>query len=150
MLGVTSLNPDDDLKNVDLIDLLSDRYNLVRRISEKAWNEQSEISISNSEWYIMSKIYKKQPTISYVNRNVDISRQAIHKFIKQLVAKGLAEVENVENNKKEKCIRLTKLGEECFESNEVLKDQLENRIAEAIGEENFALLKNLLNQDWKI
>lgn len=150
MLGVTCLNPDADLKNLDLIDLLSERHNLVRRISEKAWNEQSEISISHSEWYIMSKIYKKQPTISYVNRNVDISRQAIHKFIKQLVAKGLAEVENVENNKKEKCIRLTKLGEECFESNEVLKSQLENRISDAIGEENFAMMKSLLSQDWKI
>src|SRR5690606_25874534 len=114
------------------------------------WNDRSEIPISNSEWYIMSKIYKKQPTIASVNRNVEISRQAIHKFIKQLSAKGLAEVQNVENNKKEKSIRLTALGEECFEKNEVLKSQLEDRIAEAIGKEHLNQLKDLLKQDWSL
>ncbi|WP_203334813.1 MarR family winged helix-turn-helix transcriptional regulator [Planococcus beigongshangi] len=150
MLGVTRLNPNADLEKLDLIDLLSERHNLVRKISEKAWNDQSEISISNSEWYIMSKIYKKQPTISHVNRNVEISRQAIHKFIKQLSAKGLVAVDNVENNKKDKCIRLTGLGEECFEKNEALKKQLEDRIMEAVGEERFAVLKDVLKQDWKI
>lgn len=150
MLGVTGLNPNADLQNLDLIDLLSERHNQVRKISEKAWNDQSEMSISNSEWYIMSKIYKKQPTISYVNRNVEISRQAIHKFIKQLSAKGLVEVENAEHSKKDKCIRLTDLGEECFEKNEALKKQLEDRIMEAVGEKQFAVLKDVLRQDWKI
>ncbi|WP_235318354.1 MarR family winged helix-turn-helix transcriptional regulator [Planococcus sp. CAU13] len=122
----------------------------MRRISEKAWNDPSEIPISNSEWYIKSKIYKKQPTISCVNRNVEISRQAIHKFIKQLSGKGLEEVSNVEHNKKEKSIRLTALGENCFEKNEALKTQLKNRTAETIGEDHLAALKDLLKQDWKI
>ena len=139
-----------ELERLDLIDLLSERHNQVRRISEKAWNDQSEIPISNSEWYIMSKIYKKQPTIASVNRTVEISRQAIHKFIKQLSAKGLVEVESLENNKKEKRIGLTALGEECFEKNEALKSQLEDKIAEAISEEQLAALKNVLKLDWKI
>lgn len=147
---MTGLNPNADLQKLNLIDLLSERHNLVRKISEKAWNDQSETSISHSEWYIMSKIYKKQPTISHVNRNVEISRQAIHKFIKQLSAKGLVEVDNVENNKKDKCIRLTELGEQYFEKNEELKRQLEDRIMEAVGKEQVAALKNVLKQDWKI
>lgn len=144
------MSQDAELERLDLIDLLSERHNQVRRISEKAWNDQSEIPISNSEWYIMSKIYKKQPTIASVNRTVEISRQAIHKFIKQLSAKGLVEVESLENNKKEKRIGLTALGEECFEKNEALKSQLEDKIAEAISEEQLAALKNVLKQDWKI
>lgn len=150
MWGVTLLSRNAELERLDLIDLLSERHNQVRRISEKAWNDQSEIPISNSEWYIMSKIYKKQPTIASVNRTVEISRQAIHKFIKQLSAKGLVEVESLENNKKEKRIGLTALGEECFEKNEALKSQLEDKIAEAISEEQLAALKNVLKLDWKI
>ncbi|MBT2569820.1 winged helix DNA-binding protein [Planococcus sp. ISL-110] len=150
MIGVNRLAPDVELQNLDLIDLLSERHIATRRISENAWNDASEIHISNSEWYIMARIYKKQPTIAYVTKNVDISRQAIHKFIKNLAAKGLVEVQNVENNKKEKCIRLTALGEECFEKNEALKVRLENKIAEKIGGDQLNALKDILKADWGI
>jgi len=123
---------------------------LVRKISEKAWNDQSEIYISNSEWYIMARIYKKQPSISYVTKNVEISRQAIHKFFQKLSEKGLVEIQNVENNKKEKCIQLTALGEECYEKNAALKAQLENKIAEKIGMEQVTILKDILKLEWGI
>lgn len=139
-----------EIEQLELIDLISERHSLVRKVTEKAWNDNSDIYISNSEWYIMTRIYKKRPTISYVTKNVEISRQAIHKFIKNLVAKGLVEVHNVESNKKEKCIQLTALGEECYEKNEALKAQLENKIAENIGVEQVKVLKELLQSDWGI
>lgn len=144
------MNPDSELQNIDLIDLLNECHISMRRMLESAWNDASEIRISNSEWSIMARIYKKQPTIAYVTKNVDISRQATHKFIKNLAAKGLVEVQNVENNKKEKCIRLTTLGEECYEKNEALKIQLENRVAEKIGTDEIKALKDILKADWGI
>jgi DNA-binding MarR family transcriptional regulator len=149
-IGVNGLTLNAQLQESDLIDLLSERHSLVRRITEKAWNDQSEIPISNSEWYIMARIYKKQPTISYVNKNVDISRQAIHKFIKNLSAKGLVEINDVTNNKKEKWVQLTALGEECYEKNKALKAQLETEIAEKIGMDQVTILKNLLKIEWGI
>ena len=139
-----------ELHNLDLIDLLSEHHILLRRISEKLWNDSSDINISNSEWFIIARIYQKQPTISYVSKQVDISRQATHKLIKSLESKGLVVVKNVENNKKEKCIRLTALGEECYEKNEALKAQLEIKIAEKIGSEQVNILKDILKLDWKI
>jgi DNA-binding MarR family transcriptional regulator len=150
IIGVNRLNSSFELQNLDLIDLLSERHSLVRKISEQAWNDQSDIYISNSEWYIMARIYKKQPTLSDVNKHVEISRQAIHKFIKQLAAKELIEIHNVENNKKEKCVQLTALGEACYEKNEALKAQLEQKIAEKIGAEQVKLLKDLLTLEWGI
>lgn len=144
------LIPNSELQSLDLLDLLSERHSLVRRIAEKTWNDQGDIYISNSEWYIMARIYKKQPTISYITRNVDISRQAIHKFIKNLSAKGLVEVNNVENNRKEKCVQLTTLGEECYEKNIKLKAQLVNKIAENIGMDQVTILNDLLKLDWGI
>lgn len=150
MIGVNRLTPDVELQKLNLIDLLSERHLSTRRISDSAWNDTSEVHISNSEWYIMARIYKKQPTIAYVTKNVEISRQAIHKFIKNLAAKGLVEVHNVENNKKEKCIRLTALGEECYEKNEALKVQLENEIAKKIGDGQMKALKDILKADWGI
>lgn len=141
---------DKELKHLDLLDSLSERHSQLRQLAEQLWNETSDISISNSEWYIMSRIYKKQPTIADVSKNVDISRQATHKFIKNLKSKGLVNVMDVENNKKVKCIELTPLGEECYEQNEALKATIEKKLAEKIGEDQLELLKNLLKIDWGI
>nr|WP_304213761.1 winged helix DNA-binding protein [Fredinandcohnia onubensis] len=138
------------LQHLDLIDLLSERHGQLRGIAEKLWNETSDIAISNSEWYIMSRIYKKQTTIANVSKNVDITRQATHKFIKNLKAKGLVNVMDGENNKKEKRIELTPLGEECYEKNEELKATIEKQIIEKVGEEQVELLKNVLKMNWKI
>jgi DNA-binding MarR family transcriptional regulator len=137
-----------ELHNLDLIDLLSEHHILLRRISEKLWNDSSDINISNSEWFIIARIYQKQPTISYVSKQVDISRQATHKLIKSLESKGLVVVKNVENNKKDKCIKLTALGEECYEKNESLKATIEKKIANHIGAEQLMLLKDILKADW--
>ena len=70
MKGVKWL--DTELQNLDLIDVLSERHIQLRDITEKLWNDTSDIYISNSEWFIMARIYKKQPTISYVSKHVDI------------------------------------------------------------------------------
>src|SRR3954451_5151811 len=127
--------------------MLSERHLQLRKVTEKLWNDSSDIYLSNSEWFIMARIYKKQPTIAYVTKHVDISRQATHKFMKSLEAKGLVEINNVENNKKNKCIRLTKLGEECYEKYESLKAKIEKEIADKIGSEKLNLLKDFLQFD---
>ncbi|MEH7177603.1 MarR family transcriptional regulator [Neobacillus vireti] len=139
-----------DLQHLDLIDLLSERHLLLRKIAEELWNNNSDIHISNSEWFIMARIYKKQTTISYVTKNVDISRQAVHKFIKNLESKGLIEVMNLKNNNKEKGIRLTVLGEECYEKNEAFKATIEKKIAEKIGNKQVSFLKEILKADWEL
>ena len=137
-----------EFQHLDLVDVLSERHFLLRSMIEKLWNDTNEINISNSEWFIMARIYKKQPTIAYVSKHVDITRQATHKLIKNLEAKGLVEISNAENNRKEKCIRLTALGEECYEKNEALKAKLEKQIEDKIGTENISLLKEILTLDW--
>lgn len=139
---------DSILQRLHLLDLLSERHGQLRNIAESLWNETSDITISHSEWYIMSRIYKKQPTIADVSKNVDITRQATHKFIKKLKEKGLVNVMDVENNKKVKSIELTPLGEECYEKNEALKAKIEKEIAEKIGDEQVFLLKEILKMDW--
>lgn len=137
-----------ELQDLDLIDLISERHGILRKISEKSWNDSSDIYISTSEWYIMSRIYKNHPTISYVSKHVDISRQATHKFIKSLESKGLIEITNSKNNNKDKCLQLTALGGECYEKNMYLKTALEQKIAEKIGVEQLTILKDILKSDW--
>ncbi len=135
-------------QSLDLMDLLSERHLQLRGISEKLWNEKNDISISNSEWFIMARIYKKKPTIAHVAKHVDISRQAVHKVIKNLEAKGLVKISSLENNKKDKCIELTPLGEECYEKNAALKNSIEDTVKERLGAEKMAFLKEILKADW--
>jgi len=137
-----------EVKTVDLIDLISERHVLLRNLNDRLWHKSHDLHISNSEWFIMARIYKKQTTISHVAKQVDISRQATHKFIKNLEAKGLVEVSRAQHNNKDKCIRLTKFGEECFEHNEAIKAKLEAKIIASIGEEQADQLKRILTMDW--
>ncbi|AXI07765.1 MarR family transcriptional regulator [Oceanobacillus zhaokaii] len=139
---------DFELKNLDLIDVLSERHLQLRKMTENSWNDSMDIYLSNSEWFIIARTYKKQPTISYVSKHVDISRQATHKSIKSLEAKGLVEIHNVKNNKKDKWIQLTELGEECYRRNEALKANIESRIADKIGAKQLEYLKETLKSDW--
>lgn len=137
-----------EVKTLDLIDLISERHVLLRTLNDRLWHKSHDLHISNSEWFIMARIYKRQTTISHVAKQVDISRQATHKFIKNLEAKGLVEVSRAQHNNKDKCIRLTKFGEECFEHNEAIKAKLEAKITASIGEEQADQLKRLLTMDW--
>ena len=141
---------DYELQSLDLIDLISERHIQLRNITENLWNDNSDIYISNSEWFIMARIYKKQPTIAYVSKHVDISRQATHKFMKNLEGKGLLKISSLENNKKDKCVQLTELGEQCYEKNEALKADLEKKIIDKIGNEKFGILKEILKLDWDL
>lgn len=141
---------DYELDNLDLIDLISERHIELRGLAEKMWNDTSDIYISNSEWFIIARIYKKKPTIAYVSKQVNISRQATHKFIKNLEAKGLLQISSMENNKKDKCVQLTELGENCYEQNQELKAKLENKIIDKIGLEKFTALKEILKLDWSL
>jgi len=98
----------------------------------------------------MARIYKKKPTLSYVTKHVDISRQATHKFVKNLESKGLIEITNSTNNNKDKCLQLTPLGEECYEINLSQKAALEQKVVEEIGADKIKILKDILKLDWGV
>ncbi|MDM5249934.1 MarR family winged helix-turn-helix transcriptional regulator [Lysinibacillus sp. G4S2] len=138
------------MQNRDVIDLLSERHELLRRLAEEKWNKHHNIYISNSEWYILGRIYKKELMISEVAKDVDFSRQATHKFIKSLEAKGLVKVINVEHSKKHKAIYMTEFGQDCFEKNEHYKAEIEQQLINTIGEDQVTKLKKILKLNWNM
>lgn len=135
-------------QQLQLIDLMNRKQLLLKNIREEKWEDLSNIPITNSEFYIMSKVYNKEPLISHVARQVHFSRQATHKFIRQLEEKGLVETKYV--NLRDKSIALTDLGEQCYEKHVALKSELEKMIAKEIGEDNVKRLKEILTMDWGI
>src|SRR5699024_1505418 len=149
LIGVRRLTV--NLQHLDLIDLLSERHLLLRDLLEKQWNDISDIKLSNSEWFILARIYQEeQTTISYITKHVDISRQAVHKSVQRLREKELVIVRKHENNKKERLIELTKFGTDCYEKNEELKTELESRITNQLGAEEVNRLKGILKSNWGV
>jgi DNA-binding MarR family transcriptional regulator len=145
-MGVNVLGA--SFQNLDLVDTISERHLQLRRLVENMWNERSNIYLSNSEWFIIARVYQKEIPVSYITKKVDITRQATHKLIKSLEAKGLVVTFNMEHNRKAKYIRLTTLGEECFEKNEALKSEVERKISDHIGTDKLNFLKDILKSDW--
>jgi DNA-binding MarR family transcriptional regulator len=140
---------DSELQHLDLIDLISERHLQLRQYAENEWNERHDLYLSNSEWFILSRIYQKEDVaISAVSKSVNISRQATHKLIKRLEEKELVEITSLENNRKQKAVKLTTAGKEAFETNETLKADLEQRISRKIGADQVKILKEILNMDW--
>lgn len=136
----------ENLEDMDLIDLINSRHLLLNEVRVDLWGRISDISVSNSEFYIMSKIYQKKPTISSISKQVHFTRQATHKFIRKLEEKGLIEVQQA--NLRDKCVLLTKVGEEYYGKYVALKNEIESRVAEQIGLANLKKLKDLLKMEW--
>lgn len=81
---------------------------------------------------------------------MNLSRQAIHKAIKNLQEKNIVTVSDVEGNKKEKSVTLTQYGESCCEKYINIKHQIELYIQKQIGVENMKLMKTYLGKDWHL
>ncbi|MEK4495174.1 MarR family winged helix-turn-helix transcriptional regulator [Ureibacillus sp. FSL W8-0352] len=135
-----------DHKGELLFDLIKGKWMLLKKIKKGKWQDISDIYITNSEFAILSIVYKDKPLISHVAKQVHFTRQATHKFIKQLEQKGLVETNKA--NLRDKYIELTPSGEACYEKYIALKKELENIIAEHIGEEQLKSLKEILKMEW--
>ena len=81
---------------------------------------------------------------------MNLSRQAIHKVVNKLQDKEIAVIKDVEGNKKEKSVQLTKYGEKCYEQYLKINQQLESHIEKQLGTENMKTLKKLLSEDWNL
>lgn len=137
---------ENEADNLNLIDLLNSKYYKFKKTNEAFCRNSYDISITNSEWSVISLIYGKQPTISEIAQQVNITRQATHKCMKALNSKGIITVSNVVNNNKKKCLKLTPLGEELFLEHNKLKAAIERDLAAQIGLDSVNLLITLLNK----
>lgn len=136
------------MDNTNIIDLINEKQLRLWKIKQDKWNTNNSVQLTNTEWSILALIYGNLPTISEVAQQLGITRQAAHKTIKSLDNKGFIVVNPVENNNRNKCIKLTPLGEEFFLENQKIKNEMEKEIGQKIGQDKLNLLKELLKGDW--
>lgn len=133
-------------KNLNLIDLISEKHIILRREVEERWAECEEEEISHTEALLLAKLYMGKVSIAEVARQANVSRQAMFKCAKKLEVRGYLKFVINENNTKH--TELTDKGKEYCKKSMELKEQLEQDISEVIGIEKVELLKDLLNKSW--
>lgn len=131
------------LKDLNLIDLISEKHIVLRRIVEERWAETMTDQISHTEAMLLAKLSMGRISLAEVARQANISRQAMSKCAKQLEVKGYL---TFENDNKRKYAQLTAKGERYCEESEILKKSIEEEIAKKIGEETVQHLKEVLKK----
>lgn len=130
------------------IDLLNKHYKQLRDLVETTWNVQNNMQLTSSEWYVLNCVHGGASTAPEILKKLDITKQAVHKFLTNLEEKGLLQTELVKTPKLQRRVELTALGEEVFLKSLDIKKEIDQKIADNIGQENFQQLVTILNMKW--
>jgi DNA-binding MarR family transcriptional regulator len=139
---------DDYLKELNLIDLLSEKHKKLRREVMKLWLEKNGEEITDTQAHMLGKLELKGMTVAESARKINVSRQAAHKCAKKLIEQGYIVMNSIEGNKRDKLLLLTKKGEEYCNEMLKIKEQVEEEVSSNIGRENVEKLKIYLRRNW--
>lgn len=135
-----------DTNNLFLLDILNQKNNLLRQQFEIEWGKKHSVSLSATEWVLLGKFQQQAFTLAQVSKDFDITRQATHKSIRSLEAKGLIETYACSQNRRVKMGRITPLGKEYYTEGKNLKQTLQNELIKTIQPEGLTHLLQLLKQ----
>lgn len=136
---------EENLKTLNIIDLISEKHIVLRREVEDRWASSNEEEITHTEAFLLAKISMGKVSLAEAARQANISRQAMFKCAKKLEANGYLTFNVDEGNK---YAALTAKGQAYCKKNQQLKMTIENEIADLLGGEQVALLKELLIKNW--
>lgn len=134
------------LENLNIIDLLSEKHAILRKMVIQRWIEMGEESVSDTESYMLALVERNKLTVAQLGRIIGISRQGAHKCAKSLIERGYLTIEN--KNSRDKELLLTDKGMKFCRETLILKEKFEEEIKNNIGEKEFEVLKKCLNKDW--
>ena len=139
---------DEYFKDLNLIDLLSEKHKKLRKEVMKLWLERKGEYITDTEAHMLGMIDAKCMTVAEIARKMNISRQGAHKCAKKLIDSEYIKMNVIEGNNRDKLLVLTKKGQDYCCEMLILKQQVEEEIKNKLGHENVELLKKLLRKDW--
>ena len=90
---------EESLKDLSIIDLISEKHIVLRKEVQERWSESQEEEISHTEGLLLAKINRGRISLAEVARQANISRQAMFKCAKRLEEKGYLKFVVDGNNK---------------------------------------------------
>ena len=133
---------------LDITELLYRQYKQLRDEAENLWNGRYDVQLTSAEWYVINNIYQGMTTAPELMKQMDITKQAVHKFIVALEEKGIVQSSIIKAPKVQKKVQLTSLGQDIIEKSLVIQREMEQRIEQSIGSEPYKQMKRLLQVPW--
>lgn len=122
------------------------RQEMLTKLTENVCLEE----YSYSETHCIDYIGKSElPNVTKIAENMQMTRGAISKMTKKLLAKGLIEKYTLESNKKEVYFRLTDSGMELYKEHEkrhMLWEQRDSQFLKRYSEEEIAIITKFMKE----
>lgn len=134
--------------NMNLVDLISEVHKILRNKVNYTWDKNNIEKINQTESHILGILERESKTVAELSRDINISRQATHKCVQNLLQRGYLKVQSREGSNKEKIILLTEKGEKCNKDMLYIKQDIEKEIIKEIGEPSVEIIKLLLRKKW--
>ena len=101
---------DSNFKDLNIIDLISEKHAKLRRMVIETWVERGEERVSDTESYMIALIEKNELTVTQIGKIIGISRQGAHKCAKGLIERGYIVIDNQGESSRHKTLSLTEKG----------------------------------------
>ena len=134
-----------DIMGINLIDLISDKHLILRKTVMEKMAEGPFADVTMAEGHLLNRIYGTRLSVSSAAREMDMSRQAVHRCALALEKRGYLLLQPGEN-RREKALVITEKGESFYNDNMALKKGMEREISHNLGQEDVRLLKSLLHR----
>ncbi len=135
-------------QHLNLVDLVSEQHQVLRTLVRNKWNERYCDDITQTESHILAIVETENITVAEIARKINISRQAVHKSVQNLISRKYLDVRVIEGNQRDKLIILTEKGEEACKNMLAIKEEIENHIIMTFGQEKIKALKENLRENW--
>ncbi len=136
------------IDKTNLVDLISDKHAKLRKKVIDAWEQNREDKVTDTESYMIALIEKERTTVAQIAKKIGMSRQGAHKCAKGLMERGYIEIEDHQDNSRDKFLCLTDKGRYFVDETLHIKRNIENEIIKSIGKEKFDLLKEAFSSSW--
>ena len=133
---------------MNLVDLISEMHKVLRAKVNDRWNENNIEKINQTESHILGILGRESTTVAQLSREINISRQATHKCVQNLIVRGYLEIENMKGSNKEKLVVLTEKGKICNDEMLHIKFSIEEEICNELGDSSVEIIKLLLRKKW--
>jgi DNA-binding MarR family transcriptional regulator len=134
--------------SLPLIDLLLRGFRwfedgLLSRLAEAGWPE-----ITRAHSLVFAHLDLEGTRPSELARRIGISRQAVNQTLGELVERGLVELVPDPASRRSKLVVLTPVGNATVGSAHAVFSELEDALAERIGQVSVTELRSALETDW--
>lgn len=133
---------------MNLLELLYKQYKQLRDYIVIQWDEQNEISLSNSEWNCLHAVIEGAKSVPEIMQRNEITKQAAHKVIKSLEEKGMVLTSLVKTPKVQRQVELTDFGRYIYSKSLVVHLEVEEKLRHTLGNDVYEQLVETLNKKW--